>query len=90
MGRKMWSLEKKWIFEVPSNVDDDRSGINPYNALKKYFEVAPENKITICSSGSIVNIIWHIANIKKDDKFIISSQGDMGFELTSAIGAQIA
>ena len=31
-----------------------------------------------------------MVNIKKDDKFIISSQGDMGFELTAAIGAQIA
>jgi len=28
--------------------------------------------------------------IKSADKFVISSQGDMGFELTSAIGAQIA
>ena len=82
--------KKKWMFEVPSNVDDDENGINPYNALKKYFEVAPENKITICASGSIVNIIWHMANIKKDDKFIISSQGDMGFELTAAIGSAVA
>ena len=82
--------KKKWMFEVPSNVDDDENGIHPYNALKKYFEVAPENKITICASGSIVNIIWHMANIKKDDKFIISSQGDMGFELTAAIGSAVA
>ena len=31
-----------------------------------------------------------MVNIKKNDNFIISSQGDMGFELTSAIGSQIA
>jgi acetolactate synthase-1/2/3 large subunit len=29
-------------------------------------------------------------NIKTGDKFLHSSQGDMGFELTAAIGAQIA
>jgi acetolactate synthase-1/2/3 large subunit len=31
-----------------------------------------------------------MVSIKNGDKFIISSQGDMGFELTAAIGAQIA
>ena len=31
-----------------------------------------------------------MADIKKGDKFIISSQGDMGFELTATIGATIA
>lgn len=31
-----------------------------------------------------------MANIKKGDKFIISSQGDMGFELPASIGASIA
>jgi acetolactate synthase-1/2/3 large subunit len=31
-----------------------------------------------------------MVNIKHGDKFIISSQGDMGFELPASIGAQIA
>jgi acetolactate synthase-1/2/3 large subunit len=31
-----------------------------------------------------------MTNIKKGDKFIISSQGDMGFELPASIGASIA
>ena len=31
-----------------------------------------------------------MVNIKTNDKFIISSQGDMGFELTAAIGSQIS
>jgi acetolactate synthase-1/2/3 large subunit len=31
-----------------------------------------------------------MVNIKQNDKFILSSQGDMGFELPAAIGAQIA
>ena len=80
--------KNKWIFETP-NLSDEK-GINPYYALKEFFNYAPENKITLVASGSIITNVWHMVNIKKDDKFIISSQGDMGFELTAAIGAQIA
>jgi acetolactate synthase-1/2/3 large subunit len=80
--------KNKWLFETP-NLNDE-NGINPYYALKTFFSLAPENKITIASSGSIITVVWHMVNIKASDKFIISSQGDMGFELTSAIGAQIA
>jgi len=91
-----WWLEKcgswknKWQFELPVNVLDDSKGINPYFALKKFFDIAPENKIIITSSGSIITNVWHMVKVKKGDKFIISSQGDMGFELTAAIGAVIA
>jgi len=81
--------KNKWQYELPKNISDE-NGINPYYALKKFFDVSPENKIVICSSGSIITNVWHMVNVKKDDKFIISSQGDMGFELTAAIGAQIA
>jgi acetolactate synthase-1/2/3 large subunit len=80
--------KNKWIFETP-NLSDEK-GINPYYALKEFFNYAPENKITLVSSGSIITNVWHMVNIKKGDKFIISSQGDMGFELPSSIGAQIA
>lgn len=80
--------KSKWIFETP-NLSDDK-GINPYYALKEFYSIAPENKITLASSGSIVTNVWHMVNIKNGDKFIHSSQGDMGFELPAAIGAQIA
>ena len=83
------SWKQKWLFELPENLSDEY-GINPYLALKKFYNIAPPNKITICASGSIVTNIWHMANIKSNDNFIISSQGDMGFELTAAIGSQIA
>jgi acetolactate synthase-1/2/3 large subunit len=82
--------KKKWQFELPPNVLDDSKGINPYYALKTFFDIAPENKIIITSSGSIITNVWHMVNVKKGDKFIISSQGDMGFELTAAIGSVIA
>jgi acetolactate synthase-1/2/3 large subunit len=80
--------KNKWLFETPNLSDEN--GINPYYALKEFYTLAPENKITIVSSGSIITNAWHMARIKTGDKFIISSQGDMGFELTASIGAQIA
>jgi acetolactate synthase-1/2/3 large subunit len=80
--------KNKWIFELPINLND--SIINPYIALKTFFNISPHNKITMCASGSIVTNVWHMVNIKKGDKFLHSSQGDMGFELPAAIGAQIA
>ena len=76
----------KWNFELPPTEDI----INPYYALKNLYTYSPSNKITIASSGSIVTIAWHMLRVKLKDRFIFSSQGDMGFELPAAIGAQIA
>jgi len=84
---KKW--REKWLFELPLDISDDK-GVNPYYALNTFYDIAPPNKITICSSGSIVTNIWHMVKIKHNDNFIISSQGDMGFELTAAIGSAIA
>jgi acetolactate synthase-1/2/3 large subunit len=86
--QKCLHWKTKWLFETPNL--SGNNGINPYYVLKEFYTVAPENKITIVSSGSIITNAWHMARIKNGDKFIISSQGDMGFELTAAIGAQIA
>jgi acetolactate synthase-1/2/3 large subunit len=90
--------KQKWLFEIPNKEEYDKIltktsdslTINPYHALKLFFNHAPENKIILCSSGSIITNVWHMTNIKKGDKFIISSQGDMGFELPASIGAFIA
>jgi len=79
--------KQKWMFELPLY---DAEIVNPYHVLKSFFDNAPQNKITIASSGSIVTNVWHMIHIKTGDKFLLSSQGDMGFELTAAIGAQIA
>jgi len=86
--QKCCHWKNKWLFEIPPNKDENT--INPYFALKEFFNMSPPNKITIASSGSIVTNVWHMVKIKNGDKFIHSSQGDMGFELPAAIGAQIA
>lgn len=82
---KYW--KNKWLYEMPPIND---SIINPYTALRAFFDKAPENKSVVVSSGSIITNVWHMVSVKKDDKFLISSQGDMGFELTASIGASIA
>jgi acetolactate synthase-1/2/3 large subunit len=84
---KHW--KNKWINEIPKDLNDTY-GINPYYSLKLFYEMAPNNKITLCAAGSIVTVVWHMVKIKQNDKFLHSSQGDMGFEIPSAIGAQIA
>jgi len=82
--------KQKWGFETPLNMLEFNNIVNPYYVLKHFYELCDGDKITIASSGSIVTNVWHMVNIKKDDKFIHSSQGDMGFELPASIGAQIA
>jgi acetolactate synthase-1/2/3 large subunit len=82
---KYW--KNKWFFESPEYIKDI---VNPYHFLKSFFSLAPSNKNIVCSSGSIVTVVWHMIHIKKNDTYIMSSQGDMGFELTAAIGSQIA
>ena len=39
------------------------------------------------SSGSIVCVGWHMYTPKDSDRLIISSHGDMGFEVPASIGA---
>ena len=86
--KKCLHWKNKWMFETPNLIDDN--GINPYYALKEFYNIAPNNIITLCASGSIVTNVWHMVKVKNGDKFIHSSQGDMGFEIPAAIGAQIA
>jgi acetolactate synthase-1/2/3 large subunit len=79
--------KQRWLFETPEF--DRTQPINPYFALKSFYKLSPSNKITIASSGSIVTNVWHMLSVKPNDVFILSSQGDMGFELPAAIGSQI-
>ncbi len=81
--------KSKWFFEMPKDLSDEY-GINPYYALKLLYDIAPENKTTLASSGSIMTIVWHMVKIKTNDIFFHTGQGDMGFELPASIGAQIA
>ncbi len=87
--KKCLHWKKKWEFELPPKMYDNNL-INPYHVLRYFFDVAPANKAILVSSGSIITNVWHMTSVKKNDRFIISSQGDMGFELPTSIGACIA
>lgn len=87
-NQKCLYWKKKWYQELPPQMDEKI--LNPYPVLYTFFNMASDNKIVTCSSGSIVVVIWHTIKIKSKDQLIISSQGDMGFEIPAAIGAQMA
>jgi acetolactate synthase-1/2/3 large subunit len=77
------------MYEMPP-IRDNEKKLNPYHVLNYLFDNSPNNKIIVASSGSIVTNVWHMIKIKKGDSYIISSQGDMGFELPVSIGCAIA
>ena len=79
--------KQKWQFEIPVNKSNL---INPYNVLKYFFNVCPSNSTFIMASGTLTSCVWHMINIKENDLFISSSQGDMGFELPASIGCYVA
>ena len=85
---KCQGWKEKWIWEMPPLVEDDPS-INPYHFLRAFYSMAPGNKITLASSGSIVTNMWHMLEIKKGDRSVFSSQGDMGYEIPASIGCAI-
>jgi acetolactate synthase-1/2/3 large subunit len=76
---------KPWFTkEVLGRQDDDE--LNPYNILDEFFRVKPGSTNIVCSSGSLVSHVWHTYVHKYDDRFIICSNGDMGFEIPASIG----
>ena len=64
----------------------DKEPDNPYTILDKFFDEKPENTTIVASSGSIFCAMWHTLVHKNGDKLLVSSHGDMGFELPAAIG----
>lgn len=93
--KKVEEWKVKWWKEQPPLCKEE-SRLNPYPILKRFFEDGylydpMRPKIYTVSSGSIVTVIWHMLHIfHPQDRYLMSSQGDMGFELTSAIGACLA
>jgi acetolactate synthase-1/2/3 large subunit len=85
---KCQGWKEKWKWEMPPLIEDDPL-INPYHFLRAFFSMAPGNKITVAGSGSIVTNMWHMLEIKKGDRSVFSSQGDLGFEIPASIGCAI-
>lgn len=86
---KCLSWKTKWFRSIPAISYEEK--ICPYFFYKKFFDIEKKHKSNyVCSSGSVQNTIWHLVTIKQGDRFILSSQGDMGFELPSGIGMALA
>jgi len=77
---------QRWGLESPPPSDNR---LSPYMILRRFFEMAPGDKIITATSGSILPVAWHCVRIKGGDRFICSNQGEMGFELPCAIGCAI-
>jgi len=83
---KTQEFKAKWGRELP-NPDSPSC---PYNFLNKFFTIKPEGGVCVASSGSIFCVAWHQYLAKPGDRYIVSSHGDMGFEVPAAIGAALA
>ena len=77
--------KKKWFLQIPKTIETDK-GLNPYYLIQEIGKInnKPTNYVTC--SGTIITTAWHVLPIKKDDRFILSQQGEMGFELPAGIG----
>jgi acetolactate synthase-1/2/3 large subunit len=91
MNHEWWlektrSWKKKWGRELPNPTSNNC----PYTFLNKFFDIKPPGETCVASSGSIFCVAWHQYLAKPGDRYLVSSHGDMGFELPAAIGASIA
>jgi len=83
---KTREFKEKWGRELPN----PGSHSCPYNFMNKFFNLKPAGEACVASSGSIFCVGWHQYLAKPGDRYIVSSHGDMGFEVPAAIGAAIA
>lgn len=74
---------RSWIRTVPAGAD----GSNPYTVLATVTDAAPPDTVVVHASGSTFPVLWHTLQCRPGQRFISSSQGDMGFEVPAAIGA---
>ena len=82
---KVYSWKNKWFRELPN------PGVItcPYTFLNVFYTNKPDGGVCVSSSGSISYINLHQFLNKGNDMFIISSHGDMGFEIPCSIGCAI-
>jgi len=74
-----------WFTPFPverPNYDAD----NPYTLLDNFFIEKPSGTNVVFSSGTLQSLIWHTAVPKDEDRFIVCTHGDMGYEIPASIG----
>jgi acetolactate synthase-1/2/3 large subunit len=82
---KTFEWKATWSRELPN------PGVElcPYNSMRTFFDKKSAGENIVSSSGTTVCIAWNQCLIKEGDRYIISSHGDMGFEVPAAIGCAI-
>jgi acetolactate synthase-1/2/3 large subunit len=73
-----------WTYQVPPN---ETNLMCPYEHLNQFFINKPGKTNVIASSGSLYCVQWHMYRHKKDDRYITSGHGDMGYEVPVSIGS---
>jgi len=74
-----------WFEPFPlerNNVDPE----NPYTILDDFFKKKPAGTNIVFSSGTLQSLTWHTAVPKEDDRIIVCTHGDMGYEIPASIG----
>jgi acetolactate synthase-1/2/3 large subunit len=74
-----------WFEPFPlerNNVDPE----NPYTILDDFFKKKPSGTNVVFSSGTLQSLTWHTAVAKEDDRIIVCTHGDMGYEIPASIG----
>jgi len=75
-----------WSGELPNPTQNNC----PYTQLNEFYKLKPPGGVCVASAGSIFCVNWHQFLCKDEDRFIVSSHGDMGFEVPCAIGCALA
>jgi len=86
---KVQRWKTKWSREIPDTSASANDDLCPYAFLNKFYNLKPDGGVCVASSGSIFCVNWHQFLNKGSDRFVVSSHGDMGFELPCAIGCAI-
>lgn len=81
--------KNKWFLEIPE-LKENNIGLNPYYLIQQVGILNQKETIYVTCSGNTITTSWHVLPIKKNDRFLVSQQGEMGFELPAGIGAAIS
>ena len=84
--KKTQEWKQLWSCELPPK---EGSLICPYRHLYHFFTNKASNSVVVMSSGSIYCVGWHMYQYKDGDRFITSGHGDMGYEISVAMGVSL-
>ena len=79
---------KPWFEPFPVE-RPNKDPMNPYTLLDNFFKEKPAGTNVVFSSGTLQSLTWHTAVPKEDDRIIVCTHGDMGYEIPASIGVAL-